>query len=51
MTGTSGPGPVSGLGRGAECQFQSQELFAVDAELKRTAKGIIDRILHLRDSL
>ena len=28
-----------------------QELFAVDADLKRTAKGVIDRILHLRDSL
>ena len=28
-----------------------QELLAVDAELKRAAKGVIDRILHLRDSL
>ena len=28
-----------------------EELFAVDADLKRTAKGVIDRILHLRDSL
>jgi len=29
----------------------SKELFAVDADLKKTAKGVIDRILHLRDSL
>jgi hypothetical protein len=28
-----------------------KECFAVDAELKRSAKGVIDRILHLRDSL
>jgi hypothetical protein len=28
-----------------------KERFAVDAELKRSAKGVIDRILHLRDSL
>lgn len=25
--------------------------FAVDAELKRSAKAVIDRILNLRDSL
>ena len=29
----------------------SQEPFTVDPELKRTAKGVIDQILHLRDSL
>jgi len=29
----------------------SEERCAVDAELKRSAKNVIDRILHLRDSL
>jgi hypothetical protein len=29
----------------------SEESCAVDAELKRSAKNVIDRILHLRDSL
>jgi hypothetical protein len=29
----------------------AKESFAVDAELKRSAKNVIDRILHLRDSL
>jgi hypothetical protein len=28
-----------------------EECFAMDAELKRTAKGTIEKILHLRDSL
>jgi len=29
----------------------SEERFAMDADLKRTAKATIDKILHLRDSL
>jgi hypothetical protein len=33
------------------CCRNSQESFAVDIELKRTAKSVIDRIVHLRDSL
>jgi len=28
-----------------------KEALTMDAELKRTAKGVIDKILHLRDSL
>jgi hypothetical protein len=28
-----------------------EERFAMDADLKRTAKGTIDKIIHLRDSL
>jgi len=28
-----------------------EERFAMDADLKRTAKGTIDKIFHLRDSL
>jgi hypothetical protein len=28
-----------------------EERFAMDADLKRTAKGTIEKILHLRDSL
>jgi hypothetical protein len=28
-----------------------QEFLTVDAELKRNAKSVIDKILHLRDSL
>ena len=44
------PGPV--VRRASEgSAFHHKELFAVDAELNRTAKGVIDRILHLRDSL
>jgi hypothetical protein len=35
---------------GTQC-VTHKECFAVDAELKRSAKGVIDRILHLRDSL
>ena len=43
-----------GLERSIDVVAQSvthKECFAVDAELKRSAKGVIDRILHLRDSL
>jgi hypothetical protein len=29
----------------------SKEYLTVDAELKRNAKSVIDKILHLRDSL
>jgi len=39
---------VAGSGPARE---SNKELFAVDADLNRTAKGVIDRILHLRDSL
>ena len=43
-----------GQAGGPEASFAQPrlgELFAVDADLKRTAKSVIDRILHLRDSL
>jgi hypothetical protein len=49
--GTWGSMPVSDARSSIESAFDHQELFAVDADLKRMAKGIIDRILHLRDSL
>jgi len=29
----------------------SRGVFAVDAEMKRAAKNVIERIVHLRDSL
>jgi hypothetical protein len=31
--------------------FESREIIVVDMELKRTARGVIDRIVQLRDSL
>jgi len=38
------------MNREARSLFPTQEL-ALDPELKRTAKGVIDQILQLRDSL
>ena len=42
---------VSDVAGSGPARESYKELFAVDAELNRTAKGVIDRILHLRDSL
>jgi hypothetical protein len=51
IQGMPRPGSAVETVRGeSECRV-SEGTFAMDAELKRDARGVIDRIVQLRDSL